>query len=48
MIVSEILSSQSIKDYFSKNNINIDSKASHDLFDHCTKYGEVINFLFKL
>ena len=46
-IVSEIISSKSVEDYFIRKNISIDSKASHDLIDCNIKVAEVINFSFK-
>ncbi len=47
MLVSDILRSQSVEEFFKIKNININSKEVHDLFDYSTNYGKVINFIFK-
>ena len=47
MIISELMNSSSVKNFFTKKNIKIDSKDVHDLIDYNINNGKVINFLYK-
>ena len=47
MIISELMNSSSVKNFFTKKNIKIDSKDVHDLIDYNINNGKVINFLYE-